>query len=285
MSMEIIDSQKILNQITSNLRLKQKTVGFVPTMGALHQGHAELIRRSVRENDYTVCSIFVNPTQFNNSSDLEHYPRTPQKDIDLLNECKCNYLFMPSVEEMYPSNQDSKITIDLGGLDLVMEGAHRPGHFAGVVQIVSKLFSAVGPCNAYFGEKDFQQLAIVRRMVEKLKLPVNILGCPIVREADGLAMSSRNMRLSNEERKVAPFIYQTLLKAKKMWGSSSPNEIKSFVTTEFSKNKIFSLEYFEISDINTLQPVSANSHDTAVGCIAVHLGAVRLIDNVIFSIQ
>jgi pantoate--beta-alanine ligase len=253
-------------------------------MGALHAGHIALVLRAKAENEIVVASIFVNPTQFNNQKDLIHYPRTIEKDSEMLEKAGCDFLFLPQVEEMYPDGVKEAVPpIDLGGLDTVMEGAHRPGHFAGVIQVVKKLFDAVGSCKAYFGEKDFQQLAVIRKMVKEWSMPVKIIPCPIVRETDGLAMSSRNMRLTEEERKIAPVISKALFKAKENWEQHSIDEIKSSVTALINSEPKLKLEYFEIADATTLKPAAADQKKNVVACIAVHLGAVRLIDNIVLG--
>lgn len=281
---KIVKTQEELSATLEKQRNNGISVGFVPTMGALHQGHAALVRRAKAENQLVVTSVFVNPTQFNDKKDLVNYPRTPEADAVLLEAAGCDILFLPEAAEMYPQGEMEKSPlIDLAGLDTVMEGAHRPGHFAGVVTIVKKLFLAVGKCNAYFGEKDFQQLAIVRRMTSEFQLPVNIIGCPIVREDDGLAMSSRNMRLTAEERKIAPLISQALFHAKENWQSHPASAIKKMVAAEIAKQPLMRLEYFEISDCDSLQPLDDSQKKNAVACIAVHLGNVRLIDNIILG--
>jgi pantoate--beta-alanine ligase len=278
-------------------RSQGKTIGFVPTMGALHAGHIALVQKSKAENDITVCSIFVNPTQFNDLSDLEKYPRTLENDSRLLEAVDCDLIFAPEVLEMYTEAElalklkkvedlawtEGK-TIDFGILDKVMEGAHRPGHFNGVAQVVSKLFRIVEPHKAYFGQKDFQQLAIIRSMTKQLGMPIEIIGCPIVRESDGLAMSSRNVRLTEKERALAPLIYKTLHSVQQNASNSSIAELKAFAENEIKKEASMSLEYFEISDANTLEPIhELKAQQTAVACIALKLGAVRLIDNVVIG--
>jgi pantoate--beta-alanine ligase len=279
-----IKKRKPLLEMLDAFRAEGKTVGFVPTMGALHEGHIFLVKQARGQNDIVVASIFVNPTQFNNKNDLLHYPRTLEADSKMLEEAGCDFLFVPTVDEMYPDGVEEKIPpIDLAGLDTVMEGAHRPGHFAGVIQVVKKLFDAVGPCKAYFGEKDFQQLAVIRRMVKEWKMPQEIISCKIVREKDGLAMSSRNMRLTPEERKVAPVISKALFLAKENWKNKSISETKESVTAVINSEPMLKLEYFEIADATTLQPAKENQKQNVVACIAVHLGAVRLIDNVVLS--
>lgn len=265
-----------------SLRGNQKSIGLVPTMGALHEGHISLVTRSTRENDCTVVSIFVNPTQFNDSSDLEKYPRTPEKDLEILQDNGVTVVFMPPVEEMYP--QTDKRLFDLNGLDLILEGATRKGHFNGVAQIVSKLFLITLPHRAYFGQKDFQQLVIIRRLVEIMELDLEIVACPIIREKDGLAMSSRNARLGRKERKEAPYIYQSLLKALEMKAEFSPEDLKLWVQARFTQNPLMELDYFEIVEDKTLKPISSwEDKVNKVACIAVLLGGVRLIDNMIFD--
>jgi pantoate--beta-alanine ligase len=258
-----------------------KSVGFVPTMGALHEGHLSLIRQSIRENDVTVCSIFVNPIQFNNPQDLIKYPRTLEQDLGMLKSAGCNYVFSPEVEEMYPPDaRQSSPVRDLGILDKAMEGKYRPGHFKGVAIIVKKLFDILSPDFAYFGKKDYQQLMVIRFMVTQLKLPVRVVGCPIVREPDGLAMSSRNMQLSIGERKIAPLIYQVLTGAKSKAVTLSVRELKSWAIKKLSSEPSFRVEYFEIVDDRTLFPLESWKHkDHALALTAVYLGGVRLIDN------
>ncbi|MDD4922744.1 MAG: pantoate--beta-alanine ligase [Bacteroidales bacterium] len=259
-----------------------KKVGLVPTMGALHAGHIKLVEKCVSENDICVVSVFVNPTQFNDKNDLINYPRTPEKDGLLLEKAGCTYVFMPSAEEMYPE-PDTRI-FSFGTLETVMEGRFRPGHFNGVAQIVSKLFYAVLPDRAYFGEKDFQQLAIIRKMTENLNFRIDIRPCPIVREADGLAMSSRNTRLTAEQREKAPKIAQYLFKSLTFASDKSIQETLEFVKTALSSDPTFKLDYFEIVDGYTLQPV-ADWADSSyiVGCIAVYCGPIRLIDNIVYK--
>jgi len=269
-----------LDAILEPFSAKDKPVGFVPTMGALHEGHLSLIKQAKAENEVVVCSIFVNPTQFNDPADLKRYPRPLEDDKKMLESVGCDVLFMPSVAQMYPNEDYSTLNEDFGKLDKVMEGASRPGHFAGMITIVNKLFMAVKPHNAYFGQKDYQQLAIVRRFIEKHVIPINIISCPIVREPDGLAMSSRNRLLTPDERKRAILIPQTMKKVKEMWSKNSEAEIKKFVEAEFAKEGYLKLDYFEIADARTLQPIEDKSKP-AVACIAVFDGKIRLIDNVL----
>lgn len=260
-------------------RTEGKSVGFVPTMGALHQGHASLVRRSVKENDVTVVSVFVNPTQFNDKNDLKNYPRTLEADCVLLENEGASIVFAPSVEEMYPQ-EDTRV-FSFAPLDTVMEGACRPGHFNGVAQIVSKLFYAVEPDRAYFGEKDFQQLAIIKEMVRKLSIGVEIVGCPIVREADGLAMSSRNTLLSCEERNRALTISRTLFASLPFAAEHTLQDTKVFVENAINETAGLELEYFQVVDGNTLQEIKEwGDSDYIVGCIALFCGKIRLIDNI-----
>lgn len=277
--MKLVRTISDLQAELSALKAQGKKVGLVPTMGALHAGHASLVKRSVNENDVTVVSVFVNPTQFNDKNDLVKYPRTLEADCNLLEAAGASYVFAPEVEEMYPQADTRQFSF--APLDTVMEGKFRPGHFNGVAQIVSKLFDAVKPHRAYFGEKDFQQLAIIREMVRQLHFEIEIVGCPIIREEDGLALSSRNMLLSTEERKIALKISQTLFKSLTFAADHSLKETIKFVEDGIASEPGLRLEYFEIVDGNTLQTVR-NWEDTdyIVGCITVFCGAVRLIDNI-----
>lgn len=257
------------------------TVGFVPTMGALHEGHLSLVKACRQSCDTVVVSIFVNPTQFNDPNDLKNYPRTEEADLKLLEAAGVDYVFAPSVEEVYPE-PDTRV-FDFGGLDRVMEGEHRPGHFNGVGQVVSRLFNIVKPDRAFFGEKDFQQLAIIRHMVRQLGMPIEIVGCPIVRDTDGLARSSRNMLLTPEHRKAAPHIYAVLREAvETLRGKVSVDEAKRLIAQRIDANPLLKTEYVEIAEADTLKP--ARTWGEKVGdlrCfVAVHAGAIRLIDNV-----
>ena len=277
--MKVIHTIKDLQAELSVLKAQGKKVGLVPTMGALHAGHASLVKRSVNENEVTVVSVFVNPTQFNDKNDLVKYPRTLDADCKLLEACGATYAFAPSVEEMYPEPDPRQFSY--APLDTVMEGAFRPGHFNGVCQIVSKLFEAVKPHRAYFGEKDFQQLAIIREMVRQMQFDLEIVGCPIVREEDGLALSSRNARLSAEERENALKISQTLFKSRTFAATHTVSETLKFVEDAIAAVLGLRLEYFEIVDGNTLQKVDNwNQTSYVVGCITVFCGDVRLIDNI-----
>ena len=277
--MKIVSSIKDLKNFLALEREKGKKIGLVPTMGALHAGHISLVKRCVAENDICVVSDFVNPTQFNDKHDLETYPRTLEADCALLEPVGCDYVFAPSVAEMYPE-PDTRI-FDLGPVAAVMEGPRRPGHFNGVAQVVSKLFYIVEPDNAYFGEKDFQQIAVIREMVRQLNLPVHIVDCPIQREADGLALSSRNTRLTPEQRQKAPVIARTLKESTTFVPAKSVQEVIDFVVNTINQVPEMKVEYFEIVDGHTMQSVK-NWSDTTypVGCITVYCGEVRLIDNI-----
>ena len=256
-----------------------KKIGLVPTMGALHEGHASLVRRAVKENDIVVVSDFVNPTQFNDKNDLLKYPRTLEADCELLEKEGAAYVFAPSVEEVYPEPDTRQFSY--APLDTVMEGKYRPGHFNGVCQVVSKLFMMVEPDKAYFGEKDFQQLAIIREMVKQMQFPLEIIGCPIVREADGLALSSRNARLTDEQRQQALNISRTLFQSKEYAALHTVEETQQFVEQAIAASEGLELEYFELVDGTTLQKISSwEETDYAVGCITVFCGEVRLIDNI-----
>lgn len=260
----------------------EKKIGFVPTMGALHEGHLSLVKTCLRNNDICIVSIFVNPTQFNNKEDLEVYPRTPQNDIDLLDKEGCQVIFMPDTKEMYPTPDTRKF--DFGTLESVMEGKYRAGHFNGVAQVVSKLFDIVKPHTAYFGEKDFQQIAIIKAMTLQLGLPIEIVQMPILREASGLAMSSRNTRLSDKARKKAACINKILRKSRTFVDEKSIIELKEWVNQEFEQEALFKLDYFEIADGNNLQSLTNwNQSNYIVACVAVYCEDVRLIDNIIYK--
>lgn len=277
--MKIVNNIKDLKGYLAEEKQNNKQIGFVPTMGALHEGHLSLVKRCVEENDVCVVSIFVNPTQFNDKHDLETYPRTLDKDCALLEPTGCKYVFAPSVEEMYPE-PDTR-TFDFGTVSAVMEGARRPGHFNGVAQIVSKLFYAVEPDNAYFGEKDFQQIAVIRAMVNQLNISVKINACPILREADGLALSSRNVRLTPEQRQKAPLIARTLKESTNFAPEKSVQEVIDYVVNTINADPVMRVEYYEIVDGNTMESIQSWSDTTyPVGCITVYCGEVRLIDNI-----
>lgn len=258
-----------------------KTIGLVPTMGALHDGHASLVKKSVEDNDITVVSVFVNPTQFNDPKDLNTYPRTVDEDCKLLESVKADYVFVPAVEEMYP-RPDTR-HFEYPPVSTVMEGAHRPGHFNGVCQVVSRLFYITRPDRAYFGEKDWQQIAVIKAMVKDLSINVKIIECPIIRDADGLARSSRNTLLSKEEREIAPMIFKALKESVDYSLTHSVKETHDMTVEKINKTDGLDVEYLEIVDGDTLQPVSDwNDSDYIVGCITVYCGArpVRLIDHI-----
>ncbi|WP_278704768.1 pantoate--beta-alanine ligase [Parabacteroides goldsteinii] len=277
--MKIVNSIQELKRYLAEERQHNKQIGFVPTMGALHNGHLSLVKRCVEENDVCVVSVFVNPTQFNDKNDLATYPRTLDKDCVLLEPAGCDYVFAPTEAEMYPE-PDTR-TFDFGTVSAVMEGARRPGHFNGVAQIVSKLFYAVEPDNAYFGEKDFQQIAVIRAMVKQLNIPVKINACPILREDDGLALSSRNVRLTPEQRQKAPLIARTLKESTNFAAGKSVQEVIDYVVNTINADPVMRVEYYEIVDGNTMESIKNWSDtDYAVGCITVYCGEVRLIDNI-----
>ncbi|MBQ9137938.1 MAG: pantoate--beta-alanine ligase [Alistipes sp.] len=261
------------------LPLRDKTIGFVPTMGALHQGHISLVERARKECDTVVVSVFVNPTQFNDKNDLKNYPRTPEADAAMLEAAGVDYVLFPSVEEIYPE-PDTRI-FDFGLVDKVMEGATRPGHFNGVAQVVSRLFDIVEPTKAYFGEKDFQQIAVIRAMVAQLSLSVEIVECPIIRDTDGLARSSRNTLLTAEHRAAAPQIYRALKGAVERVGTMSPAELTAWVVAEVESNPLLKVIYFQAVNATTMQQVESwGECERIQGCIAVQAGEIRLIDNI-----
>ena len=277
--MQVINTIANLQDFLSSERAKGKTIGLVPTMGALHEGHASLVRRSVAENDITVVSIFLNPTQFNDPKDLERYPRTLESDCAILEECGAQVAFAPSVKEIYPKPDTRSFSYP--PTDVVMEGERRPGHFNGVCQIVSKLFMITDPDKAYFGEKDYQQIAVIQRMVEDLQFRVNIIPCPVIREADGLAMSSRNTLLAPEEKKIAPNIYRILKESQGL--GLSVMDTQNWVVNNINEIPGLEVEYYSIVDGDTLADIS-NWEDAphVVGCITVYCGKtpIRLIDHI-----
>ena len=279
--MQVITTFPILRDAVSKAKSTNKTIGFVPTMGALHQGHASLIKYALKECDIVVVSIFVNPTQFNNAKDLEKYPRTLDKDVAFLKNISANIItYAPNANEVYGDTISSK-SYNFGSLETVMEGAHRPGHFDGVGTVLNKLFRQVEPHKAYFGEKDFQQLAIVKKLVQKEYLPVEVIGCPIHRQEDGLAMSSRNARLTQKQLEIAPFIYKTLLESKEKFKTLSATQLKKYVNSQFDQIKELDLEYFEIVNEKNLQPLSRKrTKQKYRAFLAVYAGEVRLIDNI-----
>lgn len=278
--MHVFDHKKELVSFLQGERKKNRTIGLVPTMGALHTGHISLVKKALLENDLVVVSIFVNPTQFDKKDDLDKYPRSFESDIDLLKSVSDKIVvFAPTVDEIYGHNVQSQ-SYKFDGLDKVMEGEFRAGHFDGVGTIVELLLRTVAPDKAYFGEKDFQQLQIIRKMAQLKKLPYTIIGCPIEREPNGLAMSSRNERLSKTTRKEAGFIHETLQAAKSKFGTESANSIKDWVKSEFGKNPMFNLEYFEIADEDTLTPILKKQDGQKYRAfVAVYADNVRLIDN------
>ena len=281
--MKVFKTAGELNNAMKELSQQNAKIGFVPTMGALHPGHISLVKKSDSENDFTVVSIFVNPTQFNDKNDLTNYPRTLEKDLNLLSDNGCDLVFTPSEKEMYPETDERNFSF--GSIEEVMEGKHRPGHFNGVAQIVSKLFAIVPAQKAYFGEKDFQQVAIIKNLVEKLKLSIQIISCPIFREEDGLAMSSRNMLLTDVQRKNAPVIYKTLVESLEKTEAYSVQELKRWVKETINENPELETEYFDIVDEVTLQSISSWNHGGNMrGCVAVKVGKIRLIDNIRYNL-
>ncbi len=278
--MLIFDNIKELQTLLDSHRAKNNTIGFVPTMGALHNGHLSLINASNENNDISVCSIFVNPTQFNNSSDLDNYPRTIDSDLALLKSVNCDIIFIPTTETMYPKGEQ-KTTFNFGTFEQVMEGKDRPGHFQGVGEIVKKLFEIVMPDNSYFGKKDYQQLLIIKELVRQYDLSPEIIGCEIIREKDGLAMSSRNTRLTKEQRAEAPHIHQTLLWAKENSKNYSPKELTEKVDKLINSNPEMEITYFEIAEAASLLSCKEWKKGTHyIGFIVVQMGTVRLIDNI-----
>ena len=262
---------------------RDNKIGFIPTMGALHQGHISLVKESIKDNNITVVSVFVNPTQFNDKSDFEKYPKKTDEDIRLLDEVGADFIFLPSVNEIYPKPDTRQF--DFGLLDKVMEGKYRPGHFNGVAQVVSRLFDIVKPDKAYFGEKDFQQLAIIRAMVKQLGLPIQIIGMPILREKSGLAMSSRNERLTKDQRDIATNIHSILLDSKKDISKYSVQQTIDKITLDINKIDGLRVEYYDVVDGDTLQSVlNWKDANYVVGCITVFCGEVRLIDNITYKL-
>jgi pantoate--beta-alanine ligase len=278
--MEVFNRIKEQNSYSTAKREGGKTIGFVPTMGALHQGHISLVEKAVKENNIVIASIFVNPIQFNNPEDLAKYPRNISVDLAMLEKAGVNAVFVPSEEEMYPEPVNE--TYNFGHLESVMEGKFRPGHFNGVAIAVRRLFDIVKPHRAYFGEKDFQQLLIIKALVKVNKIPVDIISCPISREEDGLARSSRNARLSIEMRKAAPFIYQQLAEAKAQSTNATVSQIEESITNKFKRHPFLKLEYFKIADAETLEPVTGPIQKHHHAFIAVFAGDIRLIDNISF---
>lgn len=281
--MKIVHTISLLKNQLDQWKSEGKSIGFVPTMGALHNGHLSLVAVSKAENDITVVSIFVNPTQFNDTNDLKNYPRNFKEDALKLEQGMVDLVFAPGVEEMYPE-PDHRV-FNFGNFDRILEGAHRPGHFNGVAQIVSKLFDATMPHNAYFGEKDFQQVAIIKQLVKQKGYPIHIVSCPIIREPDGLAMSSRNVLLTAEQRKSATLISKTLFASLNKRGEFTVEDMKKWVIQSVQKDANLQVEYFEIVDDTYMNPViSWNEPCIKVGCIAVKVGKIRLIDNIKYNL-
>lgn len=283
--MKVINKTSDLQAIIEQFKNDGKSIGLVPTMGALHKGHLSLVKNSISNNDITVVSIFVNPTQFNNPNDLASYPRTVEKDLELLQTVGCDVVFAPEADDIYSKSEtDSRFEFDFEGLDKVMEGKFRPGHFNGVVQIVSKLFDLVRPDRAYFGEKDFQQLAIIRLMTRRYNLPIEIVPCPIVREDSGLALSSRNSLLKDNEKQVASHIYAVLNESRQFVPQTEVEELKQCVIAAIEQKPELKVEYFDIVDGHTLKSIGKwDECDYVVGCITVFCGNVRLIDNICYK--
>ncbi len=277
--MDIFRRKKTAHEWVSRQKRRGNTIGFVPTMGALHAGHLELVRHASHDNDVVVCSIFVNPIQFNKTEDLEKYPRTLDADLKKLEDTGCDAVFCPDTEEMYPEKEAR--VYNFGHMDKVMEGKYREGHFNGVAIVVDKLLRVTVPDRAYFGEKDFQQLQIIRELVRKEQHPVEVVGCATVREADGLALSSRNVRLSRAQRLEAPRIYEALKKARDMYPATPVNEIITAGTSFINASPELEVEYFEIVKTDDLLPATNRDADAGVvACVAVHAGDIRLIDNI-----
>lgn len=277
--MKIFSKKKDLKDCLLAHRSANKTVGFVPTMGALHSGHLSLIKEAQQKNDIVVVSLFVNPTQFDSAEDLKKYPKTIKNDIELLDSVSCDILFTPSVEEIYENNISSE-NFNFDGLEHQMEGKFRKGHFNGVGTVVKTLFKIVAPHKAYFGQKDFQQLQIIKKMVEKHSLKVEVKGCPIFRQQDGLAMSSRNVRLSKKQKAAAPFVYKVLQEVRKKFNTQSVLEITQWVESQFKNHPSLKLEYFTVADEKSLKPIE-NKEDLKKyrAFIAVFADEIRLIDN------
>lgn len=279
--MQVLKSKNELVSLIDSYKKEGKTIGFVPTMGALHDGHLSLVKECKKNSDITVVSIFVNPTQFNDQEDLKRYPRTLDKDTELLKTVNCDLVFAPTVEEIYPEPDTRKF--NFGYIESVMEGAKRPGHFNGVGQVVSRLFDIVQPDKAFFGMKDFQQIAIIKAMVKQLNYNIQIIPCPIVREESGLALSSRNTLLDEDHKKNAPHIYATLKKARNLASEMSVSDLKKWITNEINNNSYLETEYVEIVDDTTLKITEDWAEKgTKVACVAVYAGKIRLIDNIVF---
>ncbi len=284
MKIQCFSSVEEMHQVISNLKAQGKRIGFVPTMGALHEGHESLVIKAKSENDVVVCSIFVNPTQFNDPKDLEKYPRMPEKDVKRLEAVGCDIAFIPGVSDIYPHG-NKMLDIHFGKMEETMEGAFRPGHFAGVATVVDRLFNIVQPTSAYFGEKDFQQLAIIRRMTQMMGHTINIVGCPTLREDDGLAMSSRNLLLTDEQRKAAPLIYKALKQAEAFIPHHTPEAVIELVKRYVEQSMFLRVQYFQLVDPETLEDITSwEGKKTVQGCIAVLTEGPRLIDNVAYTL-
>lgn len=282
--MKVINQAAELTHAIKSLKAKGKSVGFVPTMGALHNGHISLTRHAAEENDVVVVSIFVNPTQFNDKDDLKKYPRTLEADSKLLSENGIDFLFYPTVEEIYPDDENHAFDYSFGGMENELEGKHRPGHFNGVGQVVKRLLEIAIPDNLYMGQKDFQQFSLINYMINDLNIPVTLRVAPIIREKDGLAMSSRNVRLSAKDRKQAPILHTTLEETKLFIDAFTVKELEEMAMNKFASVENFKPEYFTISDGYTLKDiVSVEDHDFIVASLAVWVGDVRLIDNMILK--
>ena len=279
--MKIFRTRTEVHIYIERLKLEGKRIGFVPTMGALHEGHLSLINAASEKSDTVVCSIFVNPTQFNDKTDLENYPRPIQNDVQKLEDAKCDVLFVPEVSEMYDSSD--KWHIELSNLDNILEGEIRPGHYQGVTQIVKKLFDIIQPDYAFFGQKDFQQFVVISYMVRKLDVNVELIMCPIIREKDGLAMSSRNIYLSKEDRQNALSLFQSLSKAKAEFANLSLSQVKKNAIDRLSKASGIKLEYFELYDADTFTPALSKTSENIIALVAARVGNIRIIDNMILS--
>ncbi len=280
--MDIYSTKKEISAVIATLKEQKHSIGLVPTMGALHEGHLALVKNALENNDWVVVSIFVNPTQFDNSEDLKKYPRTIERDVELLGTISKDRIivYTPIAEDIYEGKMEAQ-KFDFDGLELEMEGKFRDGHFDGVGTIVKRFFDIVKPHNAYFGEKDFQQLQIIRKLVEKHEIPVTIVGCPIYREPSGLAMSSRNMRLKPAYKTVAPFVYEILMTAKMRFGTNRVGDLSGWVSEQFANHDLLELEYFIIADIETLKPITQKSDGKVYRAfIAVYADDIRLIDNI-----
>ena len=276
-------SSEEINSLLTGLKQQGKRIGFVPTMGALHEGHESLVIRAKAENDIVVCSIFVNPTQFNDPKDLEKYPRMPEKDVQRLESVGCDIAFIPGVSDIYPHG-NKMLDIHFGKMEETMEGAFRPGHFAGVATVVDRLFNIVQPTSAYFGEKDFQQLAIIRKMTQMMGHTISIVGCPTLRESDGLAMSSRNLLLTEEQRKAAPLIYKAMKQAEAFIPHHTPSAVIELVKRNIEQSMFLKVQYFQLVDPETLEDIDTwEGRKVVQGCIAVLTEGPRLIDNVTYS--